>query len=72
MQSQICGGGFDLCSGGVLQTLKGINYFGFEDGQTSFDGLWQGPSALSYGAHHRSPHTRLNPFTGCFNPAFLY
>ena len=30
--------------------LKGINYFGFENGQTSFDGLWAGPTALSLGA----------------------
>jgi len=40
--------GFEIYSGSQMMNLKGINYFGFEDGQTSFDGLWQGPTALTY------------------------
>ena len=40
-----------LCVSNTQIKLKGINYFGFENGQTSFDGLWAGPTALSLGAH---------------------
>ncbi len=39
-----------LCVSNTQIKLKGINYFGFENGQTSFDGLWAGPTALSLGA----------------------
>lgn len=40
---------YEICNGPYLVTMKGINWFGFEVGQTSFDGLWQGPTALSLG-----------------------
>lgn len=50
--AQIGREGFEIYSGSQMMNLKGINYFGFEDGQTSFDGLWQGPTALTYGDYH--------------------
>lgn len=51
--AQIGREGFEIYSGSQMMNLKGVNYFGFEDGQTSFDGLWQGPTALTYGDCHQ-------------------
>ena len=38
-----------FCVSNTQIKLKGINYFGFENGQTGFDGLYAGPTALSLG-----------------------
>ena len=39
-------GQFFGTDGGPI-TLKGVNWFGFETSNTLFDGLWQGPTALT-------------------------
>mmetsp|Transcript_3804 Transcript_3804/g.10936 ORF Transcript_3804/g.10936 Transcript_3804/m.10936 type:complete len:758 (-) Transcript_3804:1267-3540(-) len=36
-----------ICSGSTRIKLHGVNWFGFETGQTMVDGLWQGPTAMT-------------------------
>jgi hypothetical protein len=56
-----------LCVSNTQIKLKGINYFGFENGQTSFDGLWAGPTALSLGTQTAD----YRAYLVCYHDAFM-